>query len=111
MRAREYLDIYKGYGWRIPESELGSGKTFRVRFSEAKGGNPATVALIGSLEKTAGASASAYAIAFTPTEFVAALASLVGKTVYAHLSDGAVWRDTFPFLVTDTDPDLLPPLL
>lgn len=109
MRAREYLDIYKGYGWRIAESELGSGKTLRVRFSEAKGGNPASVALIGSLQKTATASANAYTIAFTPTDFVD-LASLVGKTVYAHLSDGAVWRDTFPFLVTDTDPDLLPAL-
>lgn len=109
MRAREYLDIYKGYTFSIPEAELGTGKTFRIRFSESKGGNPATVALIGTLEKTATAVASAYTITFTPTDF-ADLSSTLNRTVYAHLSDGAVWRDVFAFVPVDTDPDALPEL-
>jgi hypothetical protein len=44
--------------------------------------------------------------------FVSQLAAAyVEQAVFLHLSDGVAWRDVYEYVVTDQDPDLLPPLL
>ena len=111
MHSAKYLDVHKGWEYEVTEAELGVGKTLRVRWSELPGGDPATVALIGTLEKTTSAVDGVYRIGFTPADFAVLLsAGLLRRDVYAHVSDGAAWRDALPYVVTDTDPDLLPPL-
>lgn len=111
MRAKAYLDIHKGWELDVSQEELGAGKTLRVRWSQSTGGDPSTVPLIGTLEKTAVAVDGAYRIVFTPADF-AQIASLglLRRDVIAHVSDGASWRDAIPYIPVDTDPDLLPDL-
>ena len=112
MRARQYLDIYRTAQFVVAESELGPGKTLRCRLSEARGGNPETVALVASVpEVTATAVGGSYTINLTPTVLASLLTAHIGRTVYAHLSDGAGWRDVWPLQPTDTDPDVLPVLV
>jgi len=112
MRAREYLDIYKAYVLaNIAESELGSGKTLYARFSESKGGNPATVPLIsGTPELTAMAVDGRYRIVATPAIMAPLAPDHLMKNVYVHMHDGGEWRDVFPYVPTDTDADALPAL-
>lgn len=104
-RATAFLDIHKGLSISIPESELGSGKTLTAKWSEAKSGNPTSLAAIGT-PKTATASASAYTITYTPSDLATDLAAYDGKIVYLHLYDSAVWRDTFAYRVTQVDEDV-----
>lgn len=112
MRPRQYLDVFRSTLFEVPESILGTGKTLRCRLSEARGGNPETVALVASLpEVTATAVGGTYTINLTPTVLASLLTAHLGRTIYAHLSDGSGWRDTWPLVPTDTDPDLLPALV
>jgi hypothetical protein len=108
-RARAYIDIHKGWSFAITEAQIGTGKTLRVKFSLARSGDPTTVAAIGSLSKSATAVSGTYTVSFTPTELATDLAAVTG-TVYAHLYDSAVWRDTIAYQVTAIDEDLLPEL-
>lgn len=108
-RTREYLDLYKSWTFTGTEAEFGTGLTLAVKFAETKRGDPATIADIGSLTKTATASGGSYTITFTPSDF-ADLAGYVNKAVIAHIYDNAGWRDAIEYVATDTDPDLLDPL-
>lgn len=111
MRLRQYLDIFRTHEFVVSEAELGAGKTLTCRLSEARGGNPATVALVASTAQvTATAVGGAYTIALTPTNMASLATDHLGRTIYAHLSDGAGWRDVWPLVPTDTDPDVLPVL-
>lgn len=88
---------------------LGTGKTVSAKFCEQRDGDPAD---IGSLTKTLTEDGTTgdYAATFSRTELLTDLAPYVGKFVYLHLDDGVVYRAVRPFLVVDTDPDLLGPI-
>lgn len=104
-RTRATLDIYKGLTIAIPESELGSGKTLTAKWSTLKAGNPTSLTAIGT-PKTATASASAYTITYTPSDLATDLATYNNQTVYLHLYDSVVWRDTYAYVVSTTDEDV-----
>lgn len=108
-RRKEYLFIYVSKTIEIPESELGSGKTLTGTFSSTSRGAPSA---IGSLSESATALSEQYTLEFLRADFVSQLgADYIGKSVFLHLDDGAAWHDTYEYVVTDVDPDLLPPLL
>jgi hypothetical protein len=112
MRPRQYLDVYRTSLFEVPEAILGPGKTLRCRLSEARGGNPETVPLVATVaELTAAAVGGTYTITLTPAALAPLLTAHIGRTIYAHLSDGAGFRDTWPLVPADTDPDLLPALV
>lgn len=111
MRAPEYLDIYKAWRFVGTETEFGADKTLRIRWSVQPGGDPETVPLIGTMEKTATLSGGEYTIDFLPEDFAQLeTADRLFRPVYAHISDGASWRDARHYVPVDTDPDVLPSL-
>jgi len=108
-RRRQYLYLYQSLLVEIPESQLGVGKTLTAKFCATGRGDPAA---IGTLTQTATAVASSYSVTFVMASFVSQLAAAyVEQAVFLHLSDGVAWRDVYEYVVTDQDPDLLPPLL
>lgn len=107
-RSTQYLYIREAFPVRI--NGLGTGKTVTAKFCEIQEGDPVE---IGSLTMTLpedGATGD-YADAFARSALLADLAGKIKHRVYLHLDDGVVWHDVWPFVVTDTDPDLLPPLM
>ena len=107
-RAKQYVYLYESLGVTIPESQLGTGKTLTAYWATSKKGAPSA---LSSSTKTATASGESYTITYTRTELQSFLASLNTQTVYLHLDDGTAWRDVWEYVVTDTDPDLMPTLL
>jgi hypothetical protein len=108
-RRREYLYLYESLAISVPEAQLGSGKTLTAKVCATGRGDPAA---IGTLTATATAAAASYDITFAMSSFVSQLGTAyVEQTVFLHLSDGVAWRDVYEYVVTDLDPDLLPPLL
>ena len=108
-RRRQYLYLYESLSVSIPESQLGSGKTLTAKFCESSRGDPAD---IGTLTETAAAVSASYDVEFVMADLVSQLGTdYIDQTVYLHLSDGVAWRDVYEYVVTDIDPDLLPPLL
>ena len=108
-RRRQYLYLYESLDVSIAEAELGAGKTLTAKFCTSNRGDPVA---IGTLTETATAVTASYDVTFVLADLVAQLGtSYVDTTVYLHLTDGVAWRDVYEYLVTDIDPDLLPPLL
>jgi hypothetical protein len=108
-RRREYLYLYESLAISVPEAQLGSGKTLTATICASNKGAPAA---IGTLTATATAVAASYDITFAMSSLVSQLGTAyVDQTVYLHLADAVAWRDVFEYVVTDVDPDLLPPLL
>lgn len=108
-RGRQYLYLYESLDVSIPEAQLGGGKTLTATFCASNRGSPVA---IGTLTETATAVAASYDVTFVLADLVSQLgASYVDTTVYLHLTDSVAWRDVYEYLVTDIDPDLLPPLL
>lgn len=104
-RARRYLYIRESLAISIPESELGSGKTLTANICATSSGNPSA---ISSCTGSATASGSAYSITIARSLLQSALGTTyLNKSVWLHLDDGAAWHDTWEFVVTDVDPDLL----
>ena len=107
-RAKQYVYLYESLGVTISEAQLGTGKTLTAYWATSKKGAPSA---LSSSTKTATASGGNYSITYSRTELQTFLASLIGQTVYLHLDDAAARRDVWEYVVTDTDPDLMPTLL
>lgn len=108
-RRRQYLYLYESLAISIPESQLGAGKTLTATICASQRG---AAAAIGSLTTTATAVAASYDATFALSALVSQLGTnYLDATVYLHLTDSVAWRDVYEFVVTNVDPDLLPPLL
>jgi hypothetical protein len=107
-RARRYLHVYDAFQIIDTEANLGSGKTITAYFAESRKSNATAIA---STTETTTGSGGLYAITYARSALQAALGGYIGKSVFLHLDDGAVTHDVWEFVVTDTDPALLPPLL
>lgn len=107
IRATQYL--YVRQALPVTLTGLGTGKTVTAKFCEQRDGDPAD---IGSLTETLTEDGTTgnYAGTFARADLLTDLAAFVGTLVYLHLDDGVVWHDVWPFLVVDTDPDLLGPI-
>lgn len=107
IRETQYL--YPRRALPVSVNSLGTGKTVTAKFCEQRDGDPAD---IGSLTKTLAESGSTgnYSGTFARADLLTDLASWVGKLVYLHIDDGAVYHAVWPFLVVDTDPALLGPI-
>lgn len=106
-RTREYLYLYDAFEIVDTEANLGTGKTITAFFSESRKGSASAIA---SSTKTATGSGGTYTITYSRSDLQTALSAYVNKTVYLHLDDGAAAHEVYEYVVTDTDPDLLPTL-
>ena len=107
-RPSTYLYIRDALQATLAESEVGTGKTCRLRVCATSAGDPVA---IGSSSASATATAGVYTLTVARATLVTDLAaSYLGKTIYVHLDDGAAWHAVFPMVVTDVDPALMPAL-
>lgn len=105
MRLTQYLYVHDTFPIRISAP---TGLTITARICETKEGMPSA---IGGLDDTLSETDPGdYGLDFSRTDLASDLASYMRRHVYLHLDDGAGWHDVWPFVVTDIDPDLLPPL-
>jgi hypothetical protein len=105
-KETKWLYLYSDFRARVPEAEIGSGKTVTFKLSDFSPGDPAAIA--AGVEGSVTASGGEYARTFTRAALRAALeAERIGRLIYLHADDGAGWHDVQPLRVTIIDPDLL----
>lgn len=109
-RTAQYLYLYEPLEMEVTASELPDASSLTLKLCRSRSGDPAAIA--------AGVSVTVSAVGgtFTPVISSAALVAAlspgdVTKRVFGFLHDNAgTFRDVYEFVVTDVDPDLLPPL-
>jgi hypothetical protein len=109
-RIPTYLYLREQLAASVLQSEAGAGATIVFTIAATGDGAPSAIgSLTASVSSTSGSPAT-YSTTFTASALQTALsASYVGRMVYLHIGDSLnTWREVYPLLVTDTDPDTLP---
>lgn len=112
LRLTQYLYLNEQLRISVLLSEEGAGSTITAKWCETDAGTPAAIGSLTATATTTTGSPAAYTLTFTSTTLTTGLASYVGRRVFLHVSSSANgWYEVYPYLVSDRDPDLLPPLL
>lgn len=111
-RRPDYLYTGERLVVQVLESEAGAGATVVAAIAAVATAFPTAIApaLTQTVSTTTG-SPAAYTATFSSTTLGTELASYIGRRVWLHVySVLGGWYETYEYEVTNTDPDLLPPL-